>query len=117
MPSTKIDGGVDAIIHAVVVEPATGDGLGLSIELHDLLAVRTQIAKFGAARTGEAEERDRYRDRNVDADLAHIDFVLEFSRRRTALGKQTGAIAERVGVDQRNGLVEGVDPDAGRTGP
>src|SRR5471032_3008176 len=107
--SAQVDGGVDAIIDAVVVEPAAGDGFGLGVELHHLLAVRAQIAEFRTTGTGEAEERYRHRDRDVDADLADVDFALEFTRRRAALGEQASAVTERVGVDQGDGLVEGVD--------
>lgn len=33
------DGGVHTVIHGLVVEPAAGDGFGLGVELHNLLAV------------------------------------------------------------------------------
>ena len=90
--SAQVDGGVDAIVDRVVVEPAAGDGLGLGVELHHLLAVRAEVAELGTTGTGEAEERHRHRDRDVDADLAYIDFTLELTRRRTALGEQAGAV-------------------------
>src|SRR5450830_1630356 len=92
--SAQIDGGVHTMVHTVVVEPATGDRLGLSVELHHLLAVRTEITELGTARTGEAEERYWHRNRDIDADLADIDFALELARRCAALGKQASAVAK-----------------------
>ncbi|MNK99402.1 hypothetical protein D3C87_1197950 [compost metagenome] len=74
-----------------------------------MLAVRAEVAELGTARTGEAEERHRHRNRDVDTDLADVDFVLEFTCRRAALGEQARAVAERVGVDQGDGLVERID--------
>src|SRR5476649_2306050 len=96
--SAQIDRRVHTIIDAVIIEPAAGDGLGLSVELHHLLAVRAQVAEFRAAGAGEAEKRDRHRNRDVDTYLANIDFALELARRRTALGEQPGAVAVGVGV-------------------
>src|SRR5471032_3303465 len=106
---TQVDGGVHAVVDAVVIEPAAGDRLGLRVELHHLLAIRTEVAEFRTTGTGEAEERHRHRNRDVDPDLADVDFTLEFTRRRTALGEQARAVAKRVGVDQCNGLIKGVD--------
>jgi len=74
-----------------------------------LLAVRAEVAEFRTARTGEAEERHRHWNRDVDTDLTDVDFRLEFTRSRAALGEQAGAVAERVGVDQRDGLVKRID--------
>src|SRR5690606_12501196 len=75
--STQIDRGVHTVVDAVVIDPATGDSLGLRVELHHLLAIRAEVAELGAARTGKAEERHRHRNRDVDTDLADVDFSLE----------------------------------------
>ncbi|MNG24213.1 hypothetical protein D3C84_1089120 [compost metagenome] len=45
--SFQSDGGVDWAADLVFIEPAFGDGLGLGIELHHLLAVRAQVAELG----------------------------------------------------------------------
>ena len=44
-------------------------------------------------------------------DLAHVDFVLELARRGAALREDAGAVAERVVVDELDGLIERVDAD------
>ncbi|MNR13609.1 hypothetical protein D3C85_1300200 [compost metagenome] len=71
-----------------------------------MLAVGAQVAQLGGARTGEGEQRDRYRDRHVDADLADVDLFLEVTRGSAGAGEQGGAVAVRVGVDDLDRLVE-----------
>src|SRR3989344_1689665 len=100
------DSGVHRANVVVLVEPALGDRLGLGVEGHHLLAVRAQVAELGGARTGEGEQRDRYRDRHVDAHLANVDFLLEVTGRRAGAGEQGGTVAIRVGVDDLDRLAQ-----------
>src|SRR5579864_243118 len=102
----QADRRVDAVVHGRIIEPARRDGLGLRVELHDLLAIRAEIAELRSARTREAEERHRHRNRNVDADLAHVDIALELARRRAALREQSNAVAKRIRVDEFDRVVE-----------
>src|SRR5260221_11156090 len=82
----QADGGVHAAVHGIVIKPARRDGLGLRIKLHRLLAIRTKVAKLGAARAGEAEVGNRHRDRQVEADLADTDALLERAGHGAGLG-------------------------------
>src|SRR5687768_15265027 len=94
--------------HAVV-EPARGDGLGLSVELHHLFAVRAEIAELGTPRAGKTEERHGHGNGYVDAHLAYVDLVLEFARGGAALSENAGAVTEGIRIDQRDGVVERFD--------
>jgi hypothetical protein len=91
-----------------VVEPARGHRLHLRVELHRLLAVGAEVAQLRAARAGEAEVGHRHRDGHVDADLSHVDLVLELARDRARLREDAGAVAVGVGVDEGDRLVERV---------
>src|SRR5580698_5794862 len=104
--SFQADGRVYPGRDAPVLEPARGDGLGLRVELHGLLAVGAQIAELRAARAGEAEEGDGHGNRYVDAHLPHVDLVLELARDGSALGEDPGAVAERIRVDQCDRSIE-----------
>src|SRR6266403_2116516 len=104
--SLETNGRVDPGGEGAVVEPARGNGFGLGVELHHLLAVGAQIAEFGPARAGEAEEGHRHRDGYVDAHLAHVDLALKLARGGTALGEYAGAVAERVVVDEFDRLIQ-----------
>src|SRR6185437_11773748 len=104
--SAQADRRIDAVVDRVVVEPASRDGFGLRIKLHDLFAIRAKVAELRAARAGKAEERHRYRNRNVDADLADVDLALEFAGRRAALREEANTVAERIAIDERDRVVE-----------
>ena len=56
-------------------------------------------------------ERERHRDRHVNADHADFDTVRELARRVAIARKNGRAVAVLVLVDQANSFVEGVDPD------
>src|SRR5580658_10977535 len=103
--SLEADGGVHSAGRAAILEPARGDGLGLRVELHRLFAIGPEIAEFGAARSGEAENRHGHRNRHIDPHLPHVDFVLEFARDGAALREDAGAVAEWVVVDEGDRLV------------
>nr|WP_254801958.1 hypothetical protein [Kitasatospora sp. SUK 42] len=72
---------------------------------------------------GVAEERglpapegvvgDRHRDRHVDADHADLHLELEAPGRAAVVGEEGGAVAVRVGVDERQALLVGGDADDG----
>src|SRR3984893_1562594 len=109
--SFKTDGGVHAGRDAAVVEPARRHGFGLRVELHHLLAVGAEIAEFGAARSGKAEDRHGHRNRNVDPHLAHVDLALKFAGDGAALREDAGAVAEGIVVDERDRLVQRIDAD------
>ncbi len=107
MSLLQCDGGVHTVIHGFVVEPTAGDGFGLGVELHDLLAVWAQVTQFRATRAGEAEGRNRYRDWDVNTNLADIDLALELASSSAALSEQTYAITEWVGVYQLDRVIQG----------
>src|SRR5580658_8970800 len=92
--SFQADGRVYSSGDGGIVEPARRDGLRLRVELHRLLAVGTEIAELGAARSREAEKRHRHGNGHVDADLADVDLRLELPGRGTALGKNARTVAE-----------------------
>ncbi|KFF32029.1 chemotaxis protein [Pseudomonas aeruginosa VRFPA01] len=97
-----------------MVEPAAGDGLGLGIEAHRLLAVGVQVAVEGALPAGEGEERQRYRDRHVDSHLADLHRVLVAPSGAAGAGEQAGAVAIGIGVDQGDGLFQAIHLQAGQ---
>src|SRR5277367_940293 len=109
--SLEADGCVHTRGCGAVVEPTRRDGFGLRIELYHLFAVGAEIAELGAARAGKAEDGHGYGNRHVDAHLPDVDLVLKLACNGAALGKYAGAVAERIVVHQRDGLVQGVDPD------
>src|SRR6202789_4414080 len=113
----KADGRVHASGRVAVLEPSTRNGLGLGVKLHRLLAIGTQIAELGAARSRKAEEGHGHRYGHVDPDLAHIDLALKFARDGSALREDTGAVAERIIVDEPDGLIQGVHADDDHHGP
>src|SRR5210317_2071183 len=63
----------------IVLRPTRGYGFSLGVELNHLLAIRSQVTQFRPSRSGETEKWQRHRDRQINADLADIDFVLKFS--------------------------------------
>src|SRR5690606_42108235 len=62
----------------------------------------------------EREERQGHRNGNVHTHLAHINLVLEPTRRAAMTGKDRGSVAVRAGVDQLDGITKAVNVDAGQ---
>lgn len=114
------DGHVGTELAEVLLLPQGGDGLGLRVELDARLEKRAHVEKRseltcthirwshlsylavemrgtneGTARAGEGEEGKRHRDRNVDADLAHINLVLVLAGSSTRASKNSGACRRR----------------------
>ena len=70
-------------------------------KLHALGAVGVGVAEQRALPAAEGVVGHRHRDRHVDADHADLDLVLEPAGRAAVVGEDRGAVAVRVGVDQR----------------
>src|SRR5690606_19640233 len=87
-------------------EPPCGDGFGARVEPYGLLSVRVLVAKERSAPSREREKRQGNRDRNVDANLAHVDFSLKLAGGVAARGKDRGAISVRVVVDDLDGFLD-----------
>jgi len=68
-------------------------------------AVEVGAPGEGPPSTCEGEKRQGHRNGNVDSDLAHVNFVLELSRRAARAREDGGAVPVHVGVDQRDGSV------------
>src|SRR5690625_6745182 len=107
--SAQRNGAVDATGDVFGLEPTRGNGLGLSPEGDGLLAVGAQVTQLGSPRAGKAEVGHRYRNRYVDADLAHIDIGLETARHPARVSKDRRAVAIGVGIDQVDCLVQRID--------
>jgi hypothetical protein len=91
------------------VEPAAGDGLAAGEELRTVHAVGVGIAEQRGFPAAEAVVGHRHWDRHVDADHADLDLVLESPGRATVVGEDRRAVAIRVGVDQIQRVVVGLD--------
>ena len=62
--------------------------------------------------TGEAEERQRHRNRHIDSHLPHFHLVLVFPRGGAISSEDGGTVAVRAVVDQFEGLIQRVHADA-----
>lgn len=89
---------------SVSFPPQRRDGLRLGVEVQPLLPVEVQVAQEAGPGSGEAEHGQRNRNRHVDADLAHIDFVDELARVAAVRGEDSRSVAVRVGVDYFDGV-------------
>lgn len=67
-------------------------------------------------REREVRHPDRHRDRDVDPDLAALDMLLEGLRGRAGLGEDGDAVAVLVGVDEVDGVGEGLDLEGDEDG-
>ena len=86
------------------------DDLAAGVEVDALGAVHVGVAEEAGLPAAEAVVADRHRDRHVDADHADVDVPLELAGRAAVAGEDRGAVAVRVGVDQRHALVVGRRP-------
>ena len=100
----------------ILVLPAGGDGLDLSVEVDGGLSVEVSGSDEGGAGSGEAEEGERYRDGHVDTNLSDINLVLEFASGSSRAGEDCSSISVGVGVDQLNGLFQGINIDTNQNG-
>ena len=88
--------------------PARGDDLGPRVEADALRAVNVLVAEQRVLPPAEGVVRHRHRDRHVDADHADVDAALESSGRLAAVGEDRRPVAIRIGVHQRDRLVDRV---------
>src|SRR5215831_14852444 len=98
----EVRGGVYALA------PASGHGLDARVEAHALGAVLVHVAEDRALPAAEGMERQRHRDRNVDADHAAVHLVGEVARDVSVPGEDRHAVAVIVVRRQRERLLEGL---------
>lgn len=84
--------------------PARGHRLSLRVEMDPGFAVEVGAPRERPARAREGEKRKGHRNRNVDAHLTDVHFVLEFSRSGSRASEDGGAVPVPVAVDQRDGV-------------
>ena len=68
-----------------------------------------QVPESGGLPPAEGVVGNRHRNRHVDPDHADLHLSLEPAGRSTVAGEDRGAVRVRVGVDQVQALVEGVN--------
>src|SRR5690349_3944264 len=78
-------------IHAFA--PARGHRLEARVEAHALRPVLVHVAEDRALPAAEGVERERHRDRHVDADHAAIHLVREVARDVAVAGEDRHAVA------------------------
>lgn len=103
---------------SILGTPETSDGLPLGVEAKTILAVEVGEAGSGDRGfvAGEAEHGQGDGDGDVDANLAGLEVLLEQGGRGPGAGEDGGAVAVRVGVDQIDGFLRGVDVQADQDG-
>ena len=77
--------------------------------MHALDAVGVGVAEERALPAAEGVIRHGHRDRDVDADHADLDFVLEATRRAPVIREDRAAVPELIGIHERERVVVGVD--------
>src|SRR4051795_13126540 len=82
------------------VGPTRGHNFGLGVEVDAFRAVHVSVAEQAGLPTAEAVVADGHGDRHVDTDHPDLHVELELSCRTTVAGKDGGAVAVRVVVDQ-----------------
>mmetsp|Transcript_807 Transcript_807/g.2876 ORF Transcript_807/g.2876 Transcript_807/m.2876 type:complete len:251 (+) Transcript_807:135-887(+) len=117
-------GGADAVQSSgprpprrLLILPLRGDGLGVGVELHALLAIEVVRAGERGSGAREGEHGEGHGDWHVDPHLPDIDVLLEFPRRGTGAREQRGAVAVRVGIDGGDCAVQAVGLHAYEHGP
>src|SRR5215213_9584694 len=101
----------------VRIRPPGRDHLAAGVEVDALRAVHVGIAEEAGLPAAEAVVAHRHRDRHVDADHADVDVPLELAGGAAVAGEDGGAVAVRVGVDQRHALVVRRHPSDRQDGP
>jgi hypothetical protein len=98
----------------ILTPPQTRDRLRLGIKTQPGLPIKRigAPARNALLVAGEAEHGQGDGDGDVDADLAGLDVLLEVGGRRAGAGEDGDAVAVLVGVDERDGVVDGVDVQA-----
>src|SRR5690349_182608 len=81
---------------ALRARPALHDRLVARVEAHAFLAIDVMVAEHAALPTAERVERERYRDRHVDADHAGFHTPGELARDAAVAGVARDAVAVRV---------------------
>src|SRR6266508_2133290 len=89
--------------------PAAGDDLGAGVEGDALGAVDMRVAEERGLPAAERVVGHRHGNRHVQADHPDRHPAFEPARRLTARREEGHPVAVRVGVDQLDRLVEGVD--------
>jgi hypothetical protein len=90
--------------------------LSFSVEVDARRTIECHIAHEASFVARPREHREWHRDRDVDANLAHVHIRLELACSRTALSEDRSAIAVLVGIDSLNGVVQSVSSDYGQNG-
>src|SRR5271156_1647694 len=84
--------------------PTAGHCLDMGVEAHTFHAMHVMVAKERALPPAKAVEGHRYRDRNVDANHAHLHLVGKGARSVSVAGKDASAVAVLVIVHQVQSL-------------
>jgi len=98
--------GVDV---CVILLPARSNGLPLSVEVNSSLTVEVGSSPHGGLVSGEGEHGEWDWDGEVDSDLSGLDFVNEFTGDVSVLGEKSNTVTPRVGVDEVNSFLNGLD--------
>lgn len=97
--------------------PRSRDGLCFREELQPLFAVEMQVTQEAAPRPRETEHGQGNGNRNVDSNMSHIDFVDELPRVAPVRREYCRSVSIRVGVDEFDGIFEGVHVYDAQNGP
>jgi len=82
-------------VHDTVLFPARRHCFPLGVELNRRFAVEVEISLDRAPTASEAEHRQWYRNREVDANLSHVHLVLKLSGRSARTREKRGAVSCR----------------------
>ena len=95
----------------ILTPPQTRHGLSLRIKAQPWLSIKRirPSPRNTLLISREAEHRQRHGDRDVYPDLAGLDVLLEVAGGRPAAGENGDAVAVFVGVDEGDGVVDGLD--------
>jgi hypothetical protein len=94
--------------------PAAGNGLHAGVKTHPFRAVHVMVAKQRGFPAAKAVEGHRHRNRHIDAHHAHLDAMGKFARGTTVTGKDGGAIAIGMLIDQLYRCVQTIHPHHGQ---
>ena len=98
--------------------PQTSHRLRLRIKINPTLPIKrtNPPTRHTLLISGKTKHRQWNRDGHIDTDLAGFDFFLEAPGRGARAGEESDAVAVFVGVDERDGGVEGGGREADEDG-